>query len=179
MRFALRTKIMIGAVAMLLLMVIGSTVAVSLILNKQNRLASYDSIDKSFNIIKDDINRNINKLISDSHQLATINEMGDSVKYLLETGSGFKYKLIRQSYEKMAKSFFNVATTANATTAALYGYDGNLISFFKKADDQLTVGWMHKKETIETGTLKGDEQTVQGDLAEISRRHRACRNLSR
>ena len=158
MRFALRTKIIVGAVAMLLLMAIGSTVAVSIIINKQNRLSSYDYIDKSFNIIKDDITRNRNKLVSDSHQLATINEMGNNVKYLLETGSTFKYTMVREIYEKIAKSFFNVAATANATTAALYGYDGKLIAFSSKADDQLTIGWVHKKEIIEIGTFKGEDQ---------------------
>ena len=122
---------------MLLLMAIGSTVAVSIIINKQNRLSSYDYIDKSFNIIKDDISRNRNKLVSDSHQLATINEMGNNVKYLLETGSTFKYSMVREIYEKIAKSFFNVAATANATTAALYGYDGKLLAFSSKADDRL------------------------------------------
>lgn len=154
----LRNKIIFSAAAMLLLMMISATVAVSIIINRQNRNASYDYIDKSFNIIKDDINRNANKLLSDTRQLTTIDEMGFKVKYLLGTGKDFEYKFSRDTYTTIATSMFNVSARANAATSAIYGFDGNLISFFEKKDDQVTIGWIHQNDIIETGTFTGDEQ---------------------
>ena len=177
MKFTLKNKIILGAAGMLVLMMVSSTVAVSIIINRQNRNASYDYLDKSFNIIKDDISRNTNKLLSDARQLATINEMGSNLKFLLETGKTFKYQMLTNTYENIGKSMFNVAVTTNATKAAIYTYQGDLLSYFIKEGDQLNVGWIHNQDAVTAATFKGEEQPTNDSWAAFTGQNRRSKGF--
>ncbi len=171
MKFALKNKIIFGAIGMLILLMVSSTVAVSIIINKQNRNTSYDYLQKAFNIAIDDITKNQDKLLADSRRIASVDRMGDRFMYLLDTGKNSKYDMLKWTYQKIGVSLFNIASATNASTATLYSNDGDLIAFFKKTNDQLTIGWVHKKTSITTGTFKKDEKPesdswkeFQGDI---------------
>lgn len=158
MKFTLKNKIVFGAIGMLVLLMLISTVAVSIIINQQNRAASYDYLQKAFNIIIDDISKNQDRLLSDSRRIATVDSMGDRFMYLLDTGKDSKYDMLKWTYQKIAGSLFNIASTTNASTAALYSNTGDLVAFFKKSDNRLTLGWVHQKDTVFTGTFRSDEK---------------------
>ncbi|MBU2429351.1 MAG: methyl-accepting chemotaxis protein, partial [Proteobacteria bacterium] len=158
MKFTLKNKIIFGAVGMLVLLMLTSTVAVSIIINKQNRAASYDYLQKAFNILIDDISKNQDKLLSDSRRIASVDSMGDRFMYILDTGKDSKYDMLKWTYQKIAVSLFNIASTTNASTAALYSNAGDLVAFFKKSDNRLTIGWVHQKDTVFTGSFRSDEK---------------------
>lgn len=167
MKFTLKNKIIFGAIGMLVILMLTSTVAVSIIINKQNRTSSYDYLQKSFNIIVDDISKNQEKLVSDSRRIASVDSMGERFMYLLDTGKDSKYDMLKWTYQKIAVSLFNIASTTNASTAALYGNNGDLVAFFKKNDDQVTIGWIHQKTIITTATFKNDEKPEDNSWKEF------------
>ncbi len=171
MKIALKSKIIFGAIGMLILLMVSSTVAVSIIINSQNRNASYGVIQNAFNIVVDDIAKNQTKLLEDSRRLATVDGMGERFMYLIDTGKGLKYDLLKWTYQKIAASIFSVASATNASTAGLYGDDGSLVAFFTKAGDQITVGWVYNSSQITAATFGKDEQPsddawkpFQGDI---------------
>ena len=84
MKMKLKNKLMVGVSTMLIIVMLLSTLVVSIMINKQNREASNDLLKKSFDVIRDAISERQTKLLSYSHQMSTINNMGGKIKYIAE-----------------------------------------------------------------------------------------------
>ena len=67
-KMALKKKLIAGSLSLIILLMITSVVGVSIILREQNRDASYELLEKSLNIIREDLLVKQEKLLFDACQ---------------------------------------------------------------------------------------------------------------
>ncbi|MCP4397157.1 MAG: response regulator [bacterium] len=144
MKMKLRDKVMLGISAMLVLVMLISTIVVSIIISTQNRKASDLLLRNSFNILREFISENQKKLLSDSHQMATADNMSQKIQYLAESKSEQDYILTKSIYEDVAATLYNIGLTANMWKAMIYDIDGDLTTFVMFDDDAARLGYIHR-----------------------------------
>jgi len=161
MKKSLKNKIIIGVPVIFIVVMLVVTVIVSVILSKQNRKAANTLIQNTFNIIRHTISERQEKLLFDSRQMASIDNMGRKIKYVTESRSYFKYDTLRPTYMKIAGVIYNTGTTANIWKAGIYNSGGDLMAFVVIEESGSTLGCIHNRETIETAFLKPDEELIR------------------
>ncbi len=161
----LRTKLIIMSLAMLIVPMAFSITVVSLITFRQNKAASYDQLDKSLNIVRDDLLSKREKLLADVNQLAAINGMGSRIKALCEFKSEDSMADMAARIAKEATiDIFQVGRTGKLWQAALYDAQGGLISFAIQQDEEtITAGYAltGKTNVIHSATLKMGQQLTE------------------
>ena len=85
MRKSLKNKILIGVPFTFITVMLIVTIVVSVILNKQNRRSANTLIQNTFNIIHHSISEKQEKLLFDSHQIASLDNMGRKINYITYT----------------------------------------------------------------------------------------------
>jgi len=161
MRKSLKNKIIIGVPVIFIVVMLVVTVIVSVILSKQNRKAANTLIQNTFNIIRYNISERQEKLLFDSRQMASIDNMGRKIKYVTESRSYFKYDTLRPTYIKIAGVMYSTSITANIWKAGIYNSGGDLMAFAVIEESGSTLGCIHNRETIETAFLKPDEELTR------------------
>ncbi len=139
----LRNKFIFGASGMLVISMFLSIVIVAIIINKQNRKASNDLLCKSFNVIGDAISDRQSKLMCDSRQMITANNMVGKMKFLVENRSVFDFIVIKPTYYEITEGIYNIGRTANVWKAVVYDFNGEPLSFFTIDDDSVYLGYVH------------------------------------
>lgn len=158
MKMTLRTKVTLGSTAFLIILAIISTSTVSIIINKQNREASNELIRKSFTLIIEFITNRQEKLLVDSRQMATINDMGATLANVLDNRENFLYVMLKPNYTQMAESLYNISMNADIQKAFIYNLNGELIAFTMIGKNGSSLGFIHDKKTIEVANLKPGEK---------------------
>lgn len=157
-KMTLKTKITLGSTALLIILAIISMFTVSVIINKQNRDASNDLLRKSFTLIVEFINDRKEKLLVDSRQMATINDMGAMVMSVVDNKEAFLYIMHRPNYTKMAEIIHNISINADIQKAFIYSFDGDLMAYTLINKDGSSLGFIHDEKTVEVANLKPDEK---------------------
>ena len=158
MKKSLKNRIVIGVPVIFIVVMLVVTVIVSVIFSKQNRKTANTLIKNTFNIIRYTISERQEKLLFDSRQMASIDNMGRKIKYVTESRSYFKYDTLRPTYIKIAGVIYGTSITANIWRAGIYNSGGDLMAFAVIEESGGTLGCIHNRETIETAFLKPDEE---------------------
>ncbi len=158
MKMKLKTKTILGSTAFLIILTVISTITVSIIINRQNQEISSQILKKSFTLINEFISNRQEKLLTDSHQMATINDMGELMNNIVDNRKIFLYVLLRPNYTKMAEAIYNISMNANIQKAFIYDMEGNLMAFSILTDNGSSLGFIHDKENIEVASLKPGEK---------------------
>lgn len=156
---SLKNKLLAGCLAMVVLVMAASAVVVSIVINRQNRAASYQNLEKSLNIVRGELVGMEVKLQADVGQMATVNEMGDSLKYIKEFWDNTT--MAEQPLRKMSSSIGQVAMTGNLWRAAVYTIDGELMAFcLNQGDNRFLMGAITdpSKGTAASVTTEGGKQ---------------------
>ena len=160
MKMRLRTKVIFIIVSILFTVMLISTISVSILINKQNRDVSSDLLQKSFNIVRDDISARQEKLLSDSAQLASIK--ADKANYILEYMESSQYTMLRPAYVEIAKATYDIGMVARAWKASIYSLNGDLTAFAITEKNGAHMGFVHNRSTIEIASIKpGEEYTYE------------------
>lgn len=120
-----------------------SIVIVAIIINKQNRKTSDDLLCKSFNVIGDAISERQYKLMCDSRQMSTANNMVGKMKFLVENRSVFDFVTIKPTYDEITEGIYNIGRTAHVWKAVIYDFNGEPVSFFTIDEDSIYLGYVH------------------------------------
>jgi len=123
----LKNKLIAGSLTAVILVMLASAVVMSVVINNQNKTASFDSIDKSLNIIRYELSVTQAKLLSDARQMATTNEVGATLQFV----SDFKddVSMTQEPLSKLAYGIGQIGRTGNLWKAAIYDLEGQLIAF--------------------------------------------------
>jgi len=105
-RVKFRNKLMFMGLSMVIFVSIVSTIVAFFVINNQNRDASNDLLNRSSNIIIDDLLEIREKLLSDSRQLATINNMASGIQYILENNRQFEEISMKQTYQAVVQNLY-------------------------------------------------------------------------
>ncbi len=151
MKMTLRTKTTIGTAAFLIIVMLISTILVSIIINKQNRGASNDLIKKSFTIIRKTLMEKQEKLLIDSRQMATINNVGSSLKFVNDFKSN--QAMTAKPLRNMAYDIGQIGRAGKLWKSAIYNMKGELVAFAVHRDgNEYQLGFI---PDASKGPLKG------------------------
>lgn len=170
MKKSLKNKVLIGVPVIFIAVMLMVTIVVSLILNRQNQKAANTLLQNAFNLVRYTISERQQKLLYDSHQMASIDDMPRKVKYVMESSSYFEYDTLRPTYIKMASGIHNIGAAADIWKTGIYSSEGSLMAFAVIEENGNTLGCVHDKKTIEVASLKPKEEltrdswTVRDDL---------------
>jgi len=143
-KMKLKNKLMLMALSMVIFVTIVSTIVVCIVINKQNRDASNDLLQKSFNIISDDISGIKEKLLADSRQMATINNMSSKIKYIAEYNRKAEEVVMGTTYKEVVQDIYNVGMMGNVWKMAFYDPEGDLMAFAIIKDEGAFLGYAHR-----------------------------------
>jgi methyl-accepting chemotaxis protein len=145
---------------MVILVMVASAIVVSMVINKQNKRLSYQGIEKSLDIIREELTLMQGKLISDTRQLGSVNQMGSTLKFISDFENNAQ--MIIEPLRKMAVDISQIGRTGKLWKAAIYDMKGDLKAFSiqEKVDEQL-IGF-----TVDSskGAFKGAVQKEDKDL---------------
>lgn len=160
-RMKLKTKLIFGSLAMVILVMLASTIVVATLIKRQNRETSNDQIEKSLNVVRDDLTAKQTEILSTANQLATVDRMGSKVKFLNEYKTESDRSMTWSTYRQITKSLFQLGMNGNLYQAAIYDQDGDLTSFLHERDGgELLLGYRHyaPQTTFQFVFLKEGEQ---------------------
>jgi methyl-accepting chemotaxis protein len=162
----LKSKLIFGAMAMLVIPMAVSIAVVFVVINQQNRSASHDRLFKSIDIIRDDLSAKLTKLASDTAQLAAGNEMGGRINMLSEyKGDDSMEVLTKNTYMEVTKDVHRAGKTSGLWQTAVYDLQGDLVSFaVEQAEGDVLVGYATaaNRTTLNVASLKAGEDWGSG-----------------
>ena len=124
---SLKNKLVAGSLAMIVLVMLASAVVMSVVINGQNKAASFENIEKSLNIVRDELLSMQTKLLSDAHQMAVNNEMGVSLKFI--TNFQNEVDMIKHPLQELASGVGQIGKVGNLWKVAVYDLQGQLNIF--------------------------------------------------
>ena len=174
-----RTKIMLAAFVIIFFTMTLSSVIISFIIYGQNRDVSFQLLNQSMNIVRDDIVATEAKLLAQSRQASTSNEIGLNLEWVSTTSYEDGVLMgMENNLKNMMKGFYNIGLAANIWQTMIYKMDGSLVGFvvidetvkmvgFPRTDDyfvaKLADGESIVEETWnETKTVEGVVSAYDG-----------------
>ena len=94
----IKSKVLVGVIGVVLFMMICSTAAVYMLLNKQNYAAVQRNLEKTINLVKDDLGKRQAKQSQDARQAATVNKIGENIKFMADFAG--QINITRDGYVK-------------------------------------------------------------------------------
>lgn len=156
-----RTKIMLGAFFIVLFTMMLSTVIISFIIFGQSRDASFKLLHQSMNIVRDDVISIEKKLLLQSRQAASSNDIGLNIEWLssssYEDGNSMG---MEDTFKTMMKGIFNIVLAANIWKTTIFTMDGSLVGFVVVDDLKRTVGFQRTDDFL-IADLKEGERIVE------------------
>ncbi len=158
----LKSRVMLGVTIMLIIVMSLSSVAIGVLIKRQNRQASYKLLRNSFNTITEFIEERKNKLLSDTFQMATANYMDQKIKYIAENKGSQDYMVLKEIYERIAQTMHKIGLTANMRKVAIYDVDGFLTALAVFNKDIYRLGFIHRspRPVHRVAHLKPDEKLM-------------------
>ncbi len=160
MRIMLKTKLIFGAIGMVVFVLISAQIFVSILVNQQNQKTANDQIVKSLNVIREDLLSKQSKFLIDTRQMASANKIGSTIKYLNDFKNDENLQLYQPYYESVSNSIYQVGKTGHIWKMTVYDMEGDLRSFAVKRNNEPSVlGFLHYAPalTIFTAYLKEGE----------------------
>jgi hypothetical protein len=148
-RQKVKSKLILGALGMVLFTMALSIVGATLFIHRQNRQAATAQLRQAMDIIRDDIQAKSGKLLGDTRQMVSAEEIGAKVKYLFEEKES-PY-LNRNVYREVVGKLSAIAVAGDIWRTVAYDRDGDLIGFAINEEGSRTAGY--PRAAPETGFL--------------------------
>mgnify|MGYP006285885489 FL=1 len=159
----LKHKLLIGFLSMVVLVMIASTVAVFVLLDKQSRRASYSLLEKALNIAKDDLVAKRQEILAETRQMGTMNDMGSRAKFLYGYKTSDNENLTKTTYTDATNDFYQIMKRSMLWQAALYDRDGDLRVFaVRKPDGSFLLGYGGSAEAGYRGMALAEGEDPSG-----------------
>jgi methyl-accepting chemotaxis protein len=149
----LRMKILAGALGLVIMVSLISTLVVSVIVNKQNRASVNLSLEKGLAIVKDDLGQRQEAVLNELEQMTELNKLGENVKFILDYSSNAldtgdsSFTMTRDSSERIAFALLQNVMGSGYARMMVYDLHGRLLNFaFRSGDDAITVGYTTKND---------------------------------
>jgi methyl-accepting chemotaxis protein len=159
-RMKLKSKLISNSLLTVVLVMVVTTTAVSIVINRQNSSASYDRIKNALNIIREDLQVKQKKLLFDSRQAATLDGMAGKVKFLYQYKNEDNTSVTQNTFQEMASTLFNISSTSGLWELGIYDSDGELKSFAVQTEEETySFGYPGNSGSKAQGiTLRSGEQ---------------------
>ncbi|MFO7713244.1 methyl-accepting chemotaxis protein [Desulfosarcina sp.] len=160
----IKSKLLLGFTGVVLVIMICSTVAVYLLLNKQNRAAVRASLEKTINLVRDDLGKRQAKQIRDTRQAVTLNKIGENIKFMADFAG--QINITRDGYIKTTAALAQFIAAGELWQAAVFDQNGALVSSAQNmADNTLMTVYAHGqgKQTFEHARINAGAPLNEAD----------------
>jgi methyl-accepting chemotaxis protein len=156
-----RTKILLGALAIVLFIMILSTLTLSFIIYDQNRTASFQLLVQSLNIIRDDVIAIGERLAAQTSQAASSNDIGINLDWAATTSYEDGVLMgMESTLQSLMTGTYNISQAADIWKTLIYAKNGELAGFviiddatveigFPRTDDFLVNRWQNGRQLEE------------------------------
>jgi len=161
-RLGLKSKLTLGSLVTVILVMIISGIVVTTIITRQNLKSTQEQLANALNIVRDDLKTKQQKLLINTRQAATVNKIGGKVKFLLEFKKGNDVSTITENTNKeICNTLFQIGLTSNLWRVAVYDVEGDLIALYNETGkDGILVSYASHspKASFHFTTLKRGEK---------------------
>ncbi len=140
-KLKLKSKLILTSLIMSVFVMISSTVVVSIIVRQQSEHTSNDQIRKALTIVKNDLSEKEEKILKDARQMATIDDVGSSLKFLMDNKSNDNAIITANTYQEISNNIYQIGMTSGIWKTYVYDITGDLVSFsIKKEGNSFLMG---------------------------------------
>ncbi|MBN1226709.1 MAG: hypothetical protein JXA79_06930 [Deltaproteobacteria bacterium] len=140
-KLKLKSKLILTSLIMSVFVMISSTVVVSIIVRQQSEHTSNDQIRKALTIVKNDLSDKEEKILKDVRQMATADDLGSSLKFLMDNKSNDNAIITANTYQEISNNIYQISMTGGIWKTYVYDITGDLISFsIKKESNGFLMG---------------------------------------
>ena len=135
-KLKLKSKLILGSLIMVIFVIVTSTIVVSIIVRRQSEQVSNDQIQKSLNIVRNDLLERKQKIFTDARQMATTDDLGSSIKFLRDYKSKNAATITGSTYKDVSNNIYQIGMTGGIWKTFVYDIDGDLIAFSIQKDGE-------------------------------------------
>ena len=164
-KLTLKNKLIMGSLAMVVFVMVASTLVLSYLINRQNERASFDLVGRALNVVSSDLSERQDKLLSIASQAANMDGMASAVQFIRDFGNsdddGGSLAMTKGTYEGMATGICRIGITSNIWKIAVYDSNGALLAFADQREgNQFVLGYYvsSPRPTFFTETVQGGEK---------------------
>ncbi len=140
--FRLKTKLLAGALGIIIFLMVLSILGTSIIISRQNQETSYNYLRQSLSVIRDEISSMTKKLLINSRQISQSGNMGDNISFLEELrGTEGMESTVASTFKTVAKIMFNISQISDIWKTAMYDSKGDLLCFIIFDNNQSFMGF--------------------------------------
>jgi len=167
----LGAKITWNTLAMLLMVSIVSTIVVSVVIQRQNRVLIQKAMNNSANMLKHTLVEKQQALTAATQQMISGNRVGDNLNFVQEFAH-LSGSITQGSYEGLMKAVITTGASAQLWQTALYDGQNQLVAFaVKSSEGSYHVGFqnqgnLHQAEFSEGEDIGDRELVATADAAD-------------
>ncbi|MBF0467282.1 MAG: methyl-accepting chemotaxis protein [Desulfamplus sp.] len=142
MKLKIKSKLILGALAMAIILMSSSAAIVSVIVGKQTRTGIDENLTRTVNIIKDELTAHEKAIMDQCKRLVSSSDMANEIKFLHDYPGKDSMTTTRSTFVGNAGTLFQSASTNKFSSIATYDIDGNLTTFVvDKKNDRYFAGF--------------------------------------
>lgn len=149
----LKSKLMGIVFGVVLFILICSTVAVYLLLNKQYREATQEIFVSTSNIIKDHLLRRMTKQTQDSDNMVRSMKMGEQIKFIHDFSGGDQFSLTKNSFHQIVAALVQAISAGEFWQMVVYDTNGTALAYTEISDENGVQAGFHYKSNGEVYTV--------------------------
>ncbi|MBF0211089.1 MAG: methyl-accepting chemotaxis protein [Desulfamplus sp.] len=162
MRLKIKSKIVLGALAMAIVLLSSSAAIVAVIVAKQTRDGINTNLIKTTNILKEELIAQKDAIMEQCKRLVSSSDMGSDIKFLQDFPDKASSSTNRSTFVGNTERLFQSASTNKFSTIATYDTAGNLKTFVVEQQKGRYFAGFHLIETngsiFAGGELGGNEK---------------------
>lgn len=165
----LRTRLLLGATAIGIVMAFTSMLAVSWLISGQFLNQSNALLGKASRIINDNLNDRKNNQLIASRQLATQKNLGSTIWYLAQLAD-VNREMLFSTYQQLVKDTYKIGRVAKLSRIAIYDAAGELVSFASFDNGNERVGFVEHvpAPVFQVARLKDGEELNRSNMQAMS-----------
>ncbi|MBF0259333.1 MAG: methyl-accepting chemotaxis protein [Desulfamplus sp.] len=162
MKLKIKSKLILGALAMAIILMSSSAAIVAIIVGKQTRTGIDENLTRTINIIKDELTAQEKALMDQCKRLVSSSDMANEIKFLRDFPGKDAMTTTRSTFVGNAGTLFQSASTNKFSSIATYDIDGNLTTFVVDKKNGHYFAGFHlidkNGSTFMGGELEGSEK---------------------
>ncbi|MBF0413773.1 MAG: methyl-accepting chemotaxis protein [Desulfamplus sp.] len=135
MKFTIKSKLILGSLAMAIVLMSSSAAIVAIIVGNQTRTGIDTNLLKTTNIIKEELIAQEQAIIDECKRLVSSSDMGTEIKFLHDFPGKEAATTNRSTFVGNTERLFQSTSTNKFSSMATYDIDGNLTTFVSAQKD--------------------------------------------
>jgi methyl-accepting chemotaxis protein len=139
----LKHKLFFGGLGIVFFVMTISTWVVAYFLQAHNKTETDEKLSRAMNIIRYEFSLISEKLLTDSRQIASANNMGSKLKFLLEEKS--RPFMTKDTYREAAEGVFSIAMIGNIRKTWVYDIEGDIVALTAVSSEESVLAYLQRE----------------------------------